>query len=124
MSKVRQFIIRNDRVIQRLLEILPGFVSWNIILFPYWGILVIPNVVAYFILSYNIYWFYQSAQIAVAATISHFKLQASMAYDWLADLKVFPDWNKVHHMIIIPTYKEPLHTLERTLESITNQTLP
>jgi len=78
MSRVRQFIIRNDRVIQRLLEILPGFVSWNIILFPYWGILVIPNVVAYFILSYNIYWFYQSAQIAVAATISHFKLQASI----------------------------------------------
>ena len=124
MSAFRQFIIRNDKTIQRLLEILPGFVSWNIILFPYWGILVIPNVVAYFILSYNIYWFYQSAQIAVSAVISHFKIQASMAYDWLSDLKVFPDWKKVHHVIIIPTYKEPLHILERTLESIAAQTMP
>lgn len=124
MLKIRAFIIRNDRTIQRLLEILPGFVSWNIILFPYWGILVIPNVVAYFILSYNIYWFYQSAQIAVSAVISHFKIQASMAYDWLSDLKVFPDWKRVHHVIIIPTYKEPLHILGRTLESIANQTMP
>ncbi|PIP57988.1 hypothetical protein COX03_00070 [Candidatus Woesebacteria bacterium CG22_combo_CG10-13_8_21_14_all_39_10] len=121
---MRNWIIKHDESIQRLLEILPGFVSWNIILFPYWGILVIPNVVAYFILSYNIYWFYQSAQIAISATISHFKIQASMAYDWLADLKVFPDWKKVHQVIIIPTYKEPLHTLERTLESIANQTMP
>ena len=47
-----------------------------------------------------------------------------MAYDWLVDLKVFPDWKKVHHVIIIPTYKEPLHILERTLESIANQTMP
>ncbi len=47
-----------------------------------------------------------------------------MAYDWLSDLKVFPDWKRVHHVIIIPTYKEPLHILGRTLESIANQTMP
>ena len=121
---MKNWIVKNDKLVQRLLEILPGFVSWNIILFPYWGILVIPNVVAYFVLSYNIYWFYQSAQIAVSGVISHFKIQASLAYDWLADLKVFPDWKKVHHVIIIPTYKEPLHTLVRTFDSIAAQTMP
>ena len=67
----RKFILRHDKKIHRLLEILPGFVSWNLILFPYWGVFVIPNIVAYFILAFNIYWFYQSLTIALTATISH-----------------------------------------------------
>jgi cellulose synthase/poly-beta-1,6-N-acetylglucosamine synthase-like glycosyltransferase len=121
---MREFITRHDKVIHRLLEILPGFVSWNIILFPYWGIFVIPTTVAYFILIFNIYWFYQSLQIAITAVISHLRIQASIAYDWLGDLKSFPDWKKVRHLVIIPTFKEPIYILERTLTSLAEQTLP
>ncbi|MFZ5932571.1 MAG: glycosyltransferase [Patescibacteria group bacterium] len=121
---MRDFFIRHDKTTHRLLEILPGFVSWNLILFPYWGILIIPNVVAYFVLLFNIYWFYQSFQIAVSAIFSHLKIQASTNYDWLGDLKSFPDWERVHHVIIIPTYKEPLYILERTLASLARQDLP
>lgn len=124
MSRLRKFIIKNDARIHRLLEILPGFVSWNIILFPYWGIFVIPEVVAYTILAYNIYWFYQSLQLAGTGLVSHFRIQASMGYDWVKDLKSFPDWKKVRHLVIIPTFKEPLHTLQKTLRAIANQTLP
>ena len=47
-----------------------------------------------------------------------------MLYDWVGDLKAFPDWERVRHVIIITTYKEPLHILERTLDSIAKQTLP
>ncbi len=113
-----------EHFVQRLLEILPGFFSWNVILFPYWGILIIPNVVAYFILLFNIYWFYQSLQIAITAVISHLRIQATMQYDWLKDLKVFPDWQRVHHVVIITTYKEPLHILQRTLKSLADQDFP
>lgn len=121
---MRKFIEKHEKGILRLLEILPGFVSWNLILFPYWGIFVVPVAVAYFILFFNIYWFYQSFQIAITATISHIRIQASRAYDWVHDLQSFPDWKKVHHIIIIPTYKEPLHILERTLTSLARQDLP
>lgn len=120
---MKNFIVKHDRFFQRLLEILPGFFSWNVILFPYWGIFVIPDVVAYFVLLYNIYWFYQSVQIAGSAIISHLRIQASMNYDWIGDLKNFPDYKKVHHVVIIPTYKEPLHILQRTLNSLAGQTL-
>lgn len=121
---MRNFILKHEKRILRLLEILPGFVSWNLILFPYWGILIIPNVVAYFVLFFNIYWFYQSLQIAVTVIISHLRVQASMQFDWIGDIKSFPDWKKVRHVIIIPTYKEPLHILERTFQSLADQDLP
>ncbi len=121
---MRKFIEKHEKGVLRALEIVPGFVSWNLILFPYWGIFVVPETVAYFILFFNIYWFYQSFQIAITATISHIRIQASKAYDWLADIKGFPDGNKVRHIIIIPTYKEPLYILERTIASLANQDLP
>lgn len=121
---IRKFILAHPKLVQRALEILPGLVSWNLILFPYWGIFIVPTTVAYFILFFNIYWFYQSFQIAITATISHLRMQAAMKYDWLADVKNFPDWQKVHHVIIIPTFKEPLHILERTLTSLAAQELP
>ncbi len=121
---MRNFIIKHEKGILRLLEILPGFVSWNLILLPLWGVFVFPNFVAYLILFFNIYWFYQSLQIAITATLSHLRIQAAMIYDWMGDVKNFPDWELVHHVIIIPTYKEPLHILERTLSSIKAQTFP
>lgn len=108
----------------RTLEILPGFVSWNLILLPYWGIFVFPVFVAYFILFFNIYWFYQSFQIAVSSIISHTRIQAAKVYDWMGDVRGFPDWQKVRHVVIIPTYKEPLHILERTLDSLAAQEFP
>lgn len=123
-NDMRKFILKHERGFLRALEILPGVVSWNLILFPYWGIFVIPTAVAYFVLLFNIYWFYQSFQIAITSTISHLRIQASMKYDWMKDIKDFPDWEKVRHIIIVPTYKEPLHTLERTLGAIAKQSLP
>ncbi|HEX6976918.1 MAG TPA: glycosyltransferase family 2 protein [Patescibacteria group bacterium] len=121
---IRNFILKHEKGVLRFLEILPGFVSWNLILFPYWGILVIPNAVAYFVLFFNIYWFYQSLQIAITVVISHIRVQASMNFDWVGDIKAFPDWEKVRHVVIIPTYKEPIHILERTLKSLASQDLP
>jgi len=121
---MRDWIIKHDRIIQRFLEILPGFVSWNLILFPYWGILVIPSAVAYFILFFNIFWFYQSLQIAISSIISHTRIQAAKIYDWMGDVRGFPDWQKVQHVVIIPTYKEPIHILERTFESLASQEFP
>ena len=121
---MREYIAKHDHQILRILEILPGFVSWNLILFPYWGILVFPEVVAYFILIFNVYWFYQSLQIAISSIISHTRMQATKLYDWMADVKGFPDYKKVRHIVIIPIYKEPIHILERTLESLARQKLP
>jgi len=120
---MRNFLIKNEKKVLRILEILPGFFSWNVILFPYWGIFIFPEAVAYFILFYNIYWFYQSFTIAISSTISHWRIQASMIYKWEEDIKSFPDYKHVHHAVVIVNYNEPLHILERTIQSLADQTL-
>src|SRR5271157_2360903 len=121
---MREYIIKHEKGILRILEILPGFTSWNLILLPYWGIFVFPVFIAYFILFFNIYWFYQSLQIAISSIVSHVKIQAAKIYDWMGDVRGFPDWEKVRHVVIIPTYNEPIHILERTLNSLASQEFP
>lgn len=121
---IRNFILKHERGVHRALEILPGFTSWNLILFPYWGILVFPVAVAYFILLFDIYWFYQSLTVAITSSISHLRIEASKRLNWLKEIENFPDWEKVQHILIIPTYKEPVHILARTLSAIAAQDLP
>lgn len=121
---VRKFIEEHEKKIQRFLEILPGFCSWFLILFPFWGSLFIPKAVAYYIITFDVYWFYRSTSMMLLALSSHFKIKAAQKYDWMFDVKGFGDWKRIHHIILIPTFKEPLYILRRTLEAIKNQTFP
>lgn len=124
--RVAQYIRRHPVRTQRFLEILPGFVSWSLILFPFWGSFIVPTLVAYYVIAFSVYWLYRSVSMAILTVVAHFKLKASMRNDWLSDLKhQFPNkWEKIHHIIVIPTYKEPVATLERTLNALSEQTLP
>lgn len=121
---MRKFFLRHDKQITRILEIFPGFVAWNLILFPFWGSFFLPTAVAYFILAFDVFWLYKSASLAIMATLSHFRIQASERLNWMKEVRVFGDWKKVHHIIIIPTYKEPLHILRRTIKKLSEQTFP
>jgi cellulose synthase/poly-beta-1,6-N-acetylglucosamine synthase-like glycosyltransferase len=109
---------------QRFLEILPGFFSWSLILFPVWGSLLIPEIVAYYIIAFNIYWLYRSLSLAVLAIVAHFRIQANRRYDWMSELRKMSHWDRIWHVIVIPTYKEPLDTLTRTLDNLSRQTYP
>ena len=109
---------------QRALEIIPGVISWGLILFPIWGSFIIPDLVAYYIITFNVYWLYRSIQVAVLAIAAHYRMRASMVYDWLGDIKHLPHFEKVWHLVIIPTYKEPEATLVRSLNSLANQAFP
>ena len=121
---LRKILHRYPNRSQRALEILPGFVSWSLILFPVWGSLFFPLTVAYYILAFDVYWFYKSLSMGVLSVLAHYRIKAASVYDWMSDVRGFGDWKKVRHVMVIPNYKEPLHTLERTLDGLANQTFP
>ena len=118
------FLKKHRQLVIRLLEILPGFVSWNLILFPIWGSFFFPLAVAYFILFYDIFWLYQSAMFGIGAVMGHYKMEASKITDWLGEAKGFGDWKKIRHIVVVVTYKEPLHILQRTIQAIADQDFP
>lgn len=123
-SKFEHWFKRYPVKTRRALEIFPGLVSWFLILFPIWGSLIVPELVAYYIIGFAVYWFYRSISVAVLALIGHYKLLAGEKYDWMGDVKNFPGWRKIQHVILIPTYKEPVTILRRSLEGLKQQTFP
>ncbi len=122
----QRFVRRHPVKTQRFLEILPGFVSWSLILFPFWGSFLIPNIVAYYVITFSVYWLYRSLNLSILAILAHLKIKAASRFNWIDDLQtLFPKtWNSIHHLIIIPTYKEPISTLERTLTALSKQSYP
>jgi hypothetical protein len=123
---IKRYFRRHPVRTQRALEILPGFISWSLILFPFWGSFLFPAAVAYYVITFAVYWLYRSISIAILSIVAHLKIKASMKFDWIGNLEkdFAPIWRSVHHIIVIPTYQEPLSTLERTLNALKEQSFP
>jgi cellulose synthase/poly-beta-1,6-N-acetylglucosamine synthase-like glycosyltransferase len=119
-----KLFIRYPIKTRRVLEILPGFMSWTLILFPIWGSLFMPLVVAYFILFFDVYWFYKSFSLVSTAFIASRKIKKAEKENWLENTKPLENFEKVAHIAVIPNYKENTDKLKKTLESLVNQTFP
>lgn len=76
----------------RALEIVPGLVTWTLILSPLVLSLRWPEVVAWFVLTFDFYWFYKALMLTGSVAIAFLRIRRVMAIDWrtrafaLADL--------------------------------------
>lgn len=109
---------------RRFLDSLPGIVSWTLILFPIWGSLLIPAALAYFILFFDVYWFYKSFSLVIYSFIGTNRIKKAERINWLAKAQTLPNFEKVTHVIVIPNYSERYEKLRETLLSLTKQTFP
>lgn len=123
-KRLRQLIVTHDKKIHRLLEILPGAFSWSTILMFFAGSFIFPIYVAYLVIIFDIFWLYKSASFALSSIVSHLRLKASQKMDWLGEVKMFPDWRKIRHIVIIPFANEGIHILERAIQSVAKQDFP
>lgn len=123
---MKNFVEKYDPQVQRALEMLPGITAWLVILFPLWGALLIPKVVAYFTIAFLVYWFYRSFQSAILGTRGYFKVRQSERTNWYRhylkgrkpnSLK----WQEIRHLVIIPNVNEPIETLARNLNCLAKQ---
>jgi len=121
---MRQIFIRYPRKTERALEILVPTASWLLITMPLWLSFWHPALVAYLIITFDIYWFYKSGTLVYYAIRSFVTMSAHQAIDWLEQAKKLPSFSKLWHVVIIPEYREPQHILRRTLENLNRQDFP
>ncbi len=121
---MRQFFTRYPNRIQRFLEIFVPGLSWALITMPIWLSFWHPALVAYLIITFDIYWFYKSFTLALHAVQSYVTMNAHTKVDWLTAAKSMTHFEELYHVIIIPEYHEPIHILRRTLDNLTKQDFP
>lgn len=109
---------------RRSIELMLGLTTWLIILSPVWGSFLFPVFTAYFILFFDMYWFYKSYQLVRTSYIATYKIKKAEKIDWLEKARKFENMNKVHHFLIMPNYQETFEKLDETLDNLLKQTFP
>lgn len=121
---MQKLINKYPRESIRFLEILFPVVTWLTITLPIWLSPFHPAVVAYFILTFDVYFFYKSFTTTIYSTIAYLKLKKLSQIDWLDKAKKLEGFSQLYHTIIITNYKETTEKLRRTLQYLTNQDFP
>jgi hypothetical protein len=119
-----------DRIVQRLLEILPGATAIVLITSLIWGTFIMPLPMVIFLLAFDVYWAWRSINTAIHVLRGHTVLKREAKIDWRqsyegekAQGKAYLAWEDVHHVIIIPSYKETVDKLSITLNTLAEQSV-
>lgn len=108
----------------RIYEIIPGAIVWATFLLGIILSFLQPIWVIYFVIVYDLFWLFRVLNFVMHLLISWKKYKSEMSRDWLSDLKKIPDWEKIYHLVLLPTYKEDIKVIETTLDNISNASYP
>jgi hypothetical protein len=111
----------------RFAEIAVTFGTWAIVTIPLWLAPFFPIAVSYGIIAFHIYFLYQATQTAVNAVRSCLLIREKSRIDFAARLQgnfLSRRASSIHHLLVIPTYKESVEKLAETIECITKNHYP
>ncbi len=108
----------------RIGEIGVPTLTWILILLPVWLSPFHPAVVAYFIIGFDLYFFYKSLTTTYYAVLSYKMILIAMKINFAKRLTAAPGAADIQHFIIVPNYKEPIYKLESTIDSFVENDIP
>lgn len=108
----------------RLFEYLPASLVWTTFVAAVILSFLKPVWAVYFIIAFDLYWFFRVLYFVIFLTTSWRRHRKALETDWLSELKKTPGWEKLVHLIFLPTYKEELPTIRATFEALTHAKYP
>lgn len=122
---LKNFTNKHKKGLIRFLEIVPGSLAWGIIFMPAIGGLFFPEIVAYALLIFLAYWFFNSFRSSVFAIRGYFILKKWEKINWYKKWQRYKgkklDWEKIKHVVVIPNYNESEKILVCTVNSLAKQ---
>jgi len=117
----------------RLFEAGPGLVTWVLLLAPAWIPIIFHSsgalFVAVVVLIFDTYWVVRAVSVVTGVYSTMLRMRRDMKKDWLAMCRQQPPAGGVDplqylHLSVVPTYTEPYHVLERTVQAIVDANYP
>src|SRR3989344_2784359 len=87
---------------QRFLEIIVPATTWALITMPLWLSFWHPAIVAYLIITFDVYWFFKSFSLALYAIRSFLTMSAHTKVDWATLASKTPGFDALYQAVIIP----------------------
>lgn len=123
-----------ERLIYRLLEILPGVLLWGTFAALIIGSWSVPYAVAIFIIAFDFYWLLRSVYFSWHMKASFRAMREYSSIDWIKKLDLLDmsgnvlgvrDWRSdMAHLIILPYYKESYEVLKTSFEALAKVNFP
>ncbi len=109
LSKIRGY---------RFLEMIPGALVWATLLGAIILSVIRPLWAIYVILIFDFYWLVKVTYWIVYLFHSFRVYKRESKLHWLPKVKELHGWERIRHLVVLPTYKEPLDVLVTTFESL------
>lgn len=91
MNEQRHYAWLDAHWFQRVLEILPGLLSWTFLAMPIILSVFRPILVAYFIIAFDLFWLIKSFRLAINLLRGYGRLQRAQQVDWTKELQWLED---------------------------------
>jgi cellulose synthase/poly-beta-1,6-N-acetylglucosamine synthase-like glycosyltransferase len=109
----------------RLLEVLPGIISWTTLAAGFILSWSWPFAVAVFIIAFDFYWLCRVLYLALHQIASYRKMEQNIKTDWNEKLKSSKkEWRGIYHLAVLPFANENKEVIEATLDSLVNVDYP
>lgn len=124
---------KRDRRLFRFLEILPGVLSWITILIVIFLSWQRPVWVAFFIITFDIYWLLKTLFLSLHQRTSFSRIRKNLKINWIKKLEQLKikderlkinDWKDIYHLVILPMYKEKLEVVKPTFQALVHSKYP
>lgn len=109
----------SDRFLYRILEILPGFLTWGTVLLMFVFPFFLPFFSAIFIIVFDTYWLLKTFYFSIYLYQNWIKTKHNMNVDWKGRLAHF-NYDHLYHAIILPFYNESAEVGKRSIDAILN----
>ncbi len=133
---IANLIQKHDKGVTRFLEIVPGLLTWIVILSPLWLGILYPKAIVVMLIFLTVYWFYMALKGTIGGFRGYKKFKQEINTNWKAELDKLdfstlpdkttlpPSMQQVKHFILIPMVNEGLDVLDATLGALLKQTFP
>ncbi|MCX7778677.1 MAG: hypothetical protein N2259_00270 [Patescibacteria group bacterium] len=111
-------------LLYRFFEVIPAGLVWLtfflLIIFSF----LKPIWVLFFIIILSLLWLCRIFYLMIHLLSAWRTLRQHLKINWWQKLSKISDWQKIYHLIFLPTYKEPLAIIESTFQSLKEVNYP
>ncbi|QQR93857.1 hypothetical protein IPJ91_01715 [bacterium] len=114
---------------QRLLEAIPGIITWIVLTSPLWAGILLPKAYGVFIILIVSYWVMKGIRFLVLFFYSYYRINQAKRIDWLKKLDEIKledgilDYKKLKFIVLLPFASEPKNVIESVIVSLKNQNI-
>ena len=108
----------------RFWEMFPGLLVWGTFAVVLVLSFIKPLWMIIFIIAFDLLWLFRVLYFNIFILLAWIQFKQTQRKDWQALLKDVDGSDRVHHLVFLPTYKEPYNIVRTTLQSLRDNAFP